>query len=693
MASISSLGVGSGIDIQGLVSGLLEAEGAAKSARLDRKEAEYQAKLSLYSSVKSALSDFKSTFSDLRFTSSYNSYIGTSSDSDVFTASVSNGAEVTNYDVEVNQLAQSQKLISSAFADKNSTNVGTGTLVINFGTYTYDGVGAVTGFTPDADATSKEIEITDGTLEGIRDSINDADVGVRASIINDPSVGYKLIMTSETGEQNALNVTVKAGTDSDGTDEDNSGLSQLAYDPTAQYSGAALTNQTESQKALSANATIDGIAITSESNTISEVIDRVTLELKSTSTSTEKLTIGRDTTNIKDAVQSFVTGYNDLMTTLRSSSFYDEETGNSGILIGDATVRGIVNQIRSVLNTTTADPLAEFNSFSSIGILTTRDGTLEFDTSKLDEALASKPDEVKDLLAGGNATSFSSQFTIDSVTDNIGGGSYSVSVDGSRGVYTGASYFDASTSLDFSAGVDLELSVDGTNSGLINFSTDYYQGGAKTAAQALADFKSDLLSKINADATLSAAGASITVDIEEHATDGTYRIALLSDKFGSGSSVSILQNLLQVGLTNAGTSVAGAGTGDMQIGGETATFSNGVLTGSGVYAGFVLNMENSFVGNLNTTIQVSKGTISALDTMVNSFLDTDGLLDARSDGINASITTIGEQRAALAERLVKVEQRYIKQFTAMDTLVAQLNSTSSYLENQLASLPGAAKQK
>lgn len=689
MASISSLGVGSGLDIQGLVTKLMEAEGASKTARLNRQEAEYQAKLSLYGTVKGALSDFQSTFSKLRLTSSFNSYVASSSDSKVFTATAKSGADQANYDVEVNQLAQSQKLTSGAIADKNSTSLGTGTLVIKFGTYTYDGAGAVTAFTPDANTSAKEIEITDGTLEGIRDSINNAGIGVKASIIKDPASGYKLIMTSETGEQNALNITVKAGTDSDGNESDNSGLSQIAYDPTA---ATPLNYLTESQKALSANATIDGVAIVSESNTISDVIDRVTIELKGESTSAATLSISQDTASIKEAVQSFVDGYNELMKTLNSASFYDKDTGNSGILIGDATVRGIVSQIRNVLNTTVNDPLSQYNSFASIGILTARDGSLEYDSSKLDVALAAKPDEIKHLLAGGKATTTSAQFSIDSITDNIGDGTYPVVVDGTLGSYTGASYFNPSTSLDFSAGVNFKINVNGTESGIIALTTDYTQGGAKSASQALTTFLSDLKAKINADSTLAGAKASVSITAEPHATDGTYRLILRSNKVGLGSSVTVTQDAAQVGLTAAGSSVAGTGNGDMTIGGEPATLKDGVLTGSGLYAGFQLRLADTFTGDLFTSIKVSKGTISALDNLINSFLDSGGLLSAKTDGLNASINDLGKKREELSDRLGKIEERYIKQFSAMDTLVAQLNSTSSYLENQLASLPAANKK-
>ncbi|MDX1812083.1 MAG: flagellar filament capping protein FliD, partial [Gammaproteobacteria bacterium] len=382
MASISSLGVGSGLDIQGLVTSLVEAEGASKTSRLDRKQVEYEAKLSMYSTVKSALSDFRSAFSGLKNTSSFNVLAANISNNDVFSASVSSSADIANYDIEVTQLAQAQRLNSAGFADKNSTVVGTGTLVLNYGTYTYDGGGNPTAFTADADASTVKIDINGGTLEDIRDSINDAHAGVSANIVNDPVDGYKLVLTSDTGENNALNITWEARKDGSGNPIAGDDLSALAYDPNGTYGGTA--SLTETQNALSAKAAIDGVAITSESNTIKDAIDHVSLTLNGVSSEVESLGIVRSTSNVEEAVQSFVDGYNNLMATLNSASFYNQDTGDTGILIGDATVRGIVNEIRGVLNNTVnKDPTVQYNSLASLGILTARDGSLEYDSSKL----------------------------------------------------------------------------------------------------------------------------------------------------------------------------------------------------------------------------------------------------------------------------------------------------------------------
>jgi len=692
MAAISSLGIGSGLDIQGLVSGLIEAEGAAKEIRLTRKEAVYEAKLSALSAVKSALSDFQGTFSKLRLTSTFNSYTATSSSTSIFSASASNGALEATYDIEVNQLAQSQKIVSTAIADK-TTVVGTGTLVVKFGTYAYDGVGAETGFSEDVSNTNSgtEIDITDGSMEGIRDAINSANIGVTASIINSGS-GYQLVMSSETGEASAINVTVKAGTDSDGNEQNASGLSTFAYDPTNDSGAGVVNSMSYTQAAEDALLSIDGVNIQNSSNTITDVIEDVTLNLKDSDPgATKTLTVDRNTSGVESAVQEFVDGYNTLMSIVNQTSFYDSENGNSGILIGDPTVRGVVTQVRNVLNSLTDDPRSEFNSLASIGILTARDGTFEYDATKLSAALSSKPDEVKHLLAGGAAKTSDLNIDILSVTDNIGAGTYGVNITQmpTQGAHMAPTFAIAPPTMFDLVGVhSMQLSVDGVATNLLSLAnSNYYTDNGNDTLLAGQAMAVDLQTLINSDANLVSAGASVVVAYTEGG-GATGQFTITSNKYGSNSSVEVTTSA--TGLSTsfninvdaaANTGVSGAGT----IGGAAATFDGQSMTGTGLYAGFVLNITGGSVGE-RSGIEVFGGNITSLSRLLDSFLASDGFIEAKSNGLNASIEDIQQQRENLTLRLEKLEERYIKQFSAMDALVAKLNSTSSFLSSQLDSI-------
>ena len=692
MAAISSLGIGSGLDIQGLVAGLVEAEGAAKDVRLTRKEAVFEAKLSALSAVKSALSDFQDTFSKLRLTSTFNSYTAASSSTSIFTASASNGASEATYDIEVNQLAQSQKLVSTAIGDKTAT-VGTGTLVVKFGTYAYDGVGAETSFLEDASNTKSgtEIAITDGSMEGIRDAINDADIGVTASIINSGS-GYQLIMSSETGEASAINVTVKAGTDSDGNEQNTSGLSAFAYDPTDDSGAGAVNSMSYTQTAEDASLLIDGVNVRNSSNTITDVIEDVTLNLKDSDPGvTKTLAVARNTSGVESAVQDFVDGYNTLMSIVNQTSFYDSENGNSGILIGDPTVRGVVTQVRNVLNNLTNDPLSDYNSLASIGILTARDGTFEYDATKLSAALANKPDDVKHLLAGGAAKTSDLNIDILSVTDNIGAGIYGVNITQMpmQGAHVVPTFVIAPPTMFNLVGThSMQLNVDGVATNLLSLAnSNYYTDNGNDTLLAGQAMAADLQTLINSDANLVASAASVVVAYAEGG-GATGQFTITSNKYGSSSSVEVTTSATGLSTTfninvdaAANTGVSGVGT----IGGEAATFDGQSMTGTGLYAGFVLNIIGGSVGE-RSGIEIFGGNINSLNNLLNSFLDSDGFIAAKSNGLNASIDDIQMQRENLTLRLEKLEARYIKQFSAMDALVARLNSTSNFLSSQLDSI-------
>lgn len=656
MGAISSLGIGSGLDISGLVSGLVSAEGASKTARLDRREIDYQARLSLIGSIKSALTDFQDTYSSLKLSSTFKSYTASSSDSAAFTATAKNGAEETSYSLTVTQIAKANKFKTIEFADK-STSIGTGTL-----TFTQNTV----------PPTNTTVTIADGSLEGIRDAINDADFGVEASIIFN-GTGYVLSMATDTGTESAISDVVVSTTSGD-------------------LSDFAKANLIDIQTAQDAKFSLNGVDITSQTNTISNIIDNVTLELKAGDggIATETLTIGRDTSSVEEAVQSFVDGYNSLITGINSATYYDSESEESGVLIGDPTVRGIVTQLRNMLNTTVGDSTVEFNSFASIGILTARDGTLEFDSSKLSSALQSKPDEIQALFAGGMASTPSLDTSIVSVTDNIGAGTYLVDITSvpERGIHAGTEFtpgsFDFSGETSGTTGsLAFNVTIDGVSSADIFLPpADYTLSSVLLSGQSVA---AALQKAINDDASTNNRGYSTTVTFEESATTpGDYSYKIASNKYGLSSSVELtpiggsLAALLNIG--NAGNPAVGA-NGAGTIAGEAATFDGNRMTGTGLYSGFVLDITGGSTGI--RSINVSEGNIGRIDSLLNSLLDSDGSLQAKTDGLNASIATVNQQREDLAARLDDLEARLIKKFSAMDGLVAQLNSTGSYLATQL----------
>lgn len=232
MASIQSLGVGSGLLTSDLVEQIIEAERAPVEARLDNKQAIAEAKISAYGEITSALSSFDGVLQALKLPSTFNASTVSSTNDSTVTGTASSIAVAGNYSVNVTQLAQSHSIASNAY-DELSSTVGTGILNFRFGTTTYGGGGSYDSFALNADAQSKTIAITsaNNTLAGIRDAVNKANFGVQASIVDDGS-GFRLVFSAKnSGAANSIEITA-SGTD---------GLKALNYNATSQNATLAAT--------------------------------------------------------------------------------------------------------------------------------------------------------------------------------------------------------------------------------------------------------------------------------------------------------------------------------------------------------------------------------------------------------------------------------------------------------------------
>lgn len=421
--AISSAGLGSGLDVNSIVTSLMNVERAPLNKVTTEKTA-YQSKISAYGTLKSALSTFQTSVSALSSLSKFNAQVVTSSNSAVLTASSNGSATLGNYDVTVSQLAKSHKLSLGGFANTFDV-VGTGTLTISFGTFTPEVLVPPTPASFNANPDKPDLNITidssNNTLAGVRDAINAANGGVSATIVND-GVSNRIVITSkDSGEVNSLKIAV---TDDDGNNLDTSGLSQLAYDPLA--TAGSGKNLTEVQAAKNALLEIDGIPIVKSSNTIRDAIEGITLNLLGTSVSSLSLGVATNQDSIKTSVTSFVDAFNKLDTSLRNLTKYDETGKSNGILLGDSTARTVINRIRSVLNTTIANG-STLNSLSQVGVSFQRDGQLALDTTKLSNAVDNNFSDIASIFAAtGRATD--PQISFVSSTSKTQAGTYAIEV-------------------------------------------------------------------------------------------------------------------------------------------------------------------------------------------------------------------------------------------------------------------------
>ena len=675
MAITSSIGLGSGLDIGSLVSQLVAAEGQSKSFRLDQREANLQARLSALGTFKSALSDFQSSLGALTKAATFEAIKAKSSDSKQFTASAVTGAVTGSYSVEVSSLAEAHTLSTSAAnAKTNITDtVGTGTLTFTFG-----------------DGTTKTVSVTDGSLASVRDSINDANIGVSASLIND-GTGYRLTLKSATGLDKEMTITVA---DDDGNNLDDAGLSILAFDAAGTLGNGKNLDQTNA--ASDAVIVVDGITVTNSSNTVTGVIDDVTLELTGISSgSAATLTISQDTSGAKTAINDFKEAFNSMAKALNDLTYYDEDSGQKGIFLGAAIVRNAEYAMHRILNQTIGSSTnTTYNSLAMLGFKTKRDGTYEVDSSMLNKALSGGIDEVKALFAGGlvGATTVAADLVASYAGVPTGVNSADLNVEITQQATKG--YYAATIAGVFSpsnANQDnFTLSIDGVTTNQINLTRTTYD---PTVPADMTSLVSQIQTALDTDPNLIGAGKSATVSFDSV----TNELRISSNSFGSTSTVSVVSTATNLP-ANLGLTV-GAGTSGLDVAGTvdgtTGTGSGQVLSiTTGTLAGLDVTVTSGTYSQDQTTGgRTEKGVMGALNELLEGYLDFDGVIQSSTDSYNSQIEKINEDRAALGRRLASLESRLLAQYSAMDALVGQLNATGNYLSSQLANLPSLTSRR
>lgn len=388
MATFSSLGIGSNLDLNSLLDGLMKVE-RQPITQLQKQQTGLKSQLSALGQVKSALSSLQSAADAIKTPANFAAYKTTVADTAVATATAATGAVGANYSLEVTQLASAQKL-SFAFA---SGTTFSGSLKLEVGKAD---AAEADGF---AAATTKSIDVNGKSLAGVRDAINAAGIGVTATIINEGSgaTPYKLVLTSQTGGADNLIRTT--------------GVSSLKYadyagtdpSPPAGESGKA-TNASKLANGQNATVKIDGISISRSSNTISDAIDGVTLNLTKTNTGAPTtLSVAKDVDATIEKVKAFVTEYNDLNKVLRDVSAYNVDTKAAAALNGDFSVRTVQQRIRTAAIDTVPGSPGGFARLADAGISLQTNGELKIDTDRLKAALADPAKDVGKLFAGNAA--------------------------------------------------------------------------------------------------------------------------------------------------------------------------------------------------------------------------------------------------------------------------------------------------
>jgi flagellar hook-associated protein 2 len=393
MATISSLGVGSGLDSEGIINALMSVERRPVSL-LVQQTTGIKTQLSSIGQLQSLAATMRDKAAAISSVSLWGQTALTSSDPTSVTGSSSSSSAIGRYAVKVSALAASQTSTSAAFATSDST-LNEGSLTIELGAW------AGTAFT--AKAGSSPVSITVGagetSLASIRDKINAAGAGVTASIINDANGARLSLRSTATGEVNGFRITATETVDDSNVA---TGLSALGVD------GTPTSPMGLDQPAGNARAEINGIDIVSATNTLTNVADGLNLTLGKVTTAAIEVVVASDTAAVKTAITDFVTAFNALATYIRDQTKYNEESKTGAPLQGNRTVIGFQWQLRGVINQgSTAS--STWSNLSEVGIEMKADGTLGISTSDLDDALEN-PDELRKLLATDAADTTSSGF-------------------------------------------------------------------------------------------------------------------------------------------------------------------------------------------------------------------------------------------------------------------------------------------
>lgn len=396
--AISSAGIGSGLDVESIVSQLVKLE-QRPLVQLQTAAASIQTKLSTYSQVKSLMSTLSDAAAKLTRDGSWNGMAVTSTNGTAVSATVTGIASATTFGISVQQLARAQSVASSPVA--KDAPVGAGTMTIQLGTWLH--TTPPPSFTPGSDSPLQVTVGASDSLSTIAAKINDANGGVTATVLRDATGDRLLVRSKATGEASGFRIQVAE-------DSGSPGLSALAFDPENSAGVGMAANA--AQYAQNTLAKLNGIDIVSANNTFADTIPGLSLTVSQVTTEEVGMTVGADTAAMKKNIQDFVDAYNAVNDLLSSSTKYDAETKTAGVLQGDNTAVGLQNALR-MLTMGASSGGGVFQRLADAGISMQSGGKLTVDGSKLDAALKD-PAALKSMFAtaasGGSGGGIAVQF-------------------------------------------------------------------------------------------------------------------------------------------------------------------------------------------------------------------------------------------------------------------------------------------
>ena len=375
MPAITSLGIGSGVDINSIVSQLVAVE-SRPLTQMRQEASALQTQVSSYGQLSSLFGALQSAANKLTGSSLWTQSAATSSDDTAVAVVGGSSAAPGSYAVSVQKLATNQTVVSGTSYASASEPVGAGTMTLEMGKWDLPPM----NFVPQVGRAPLTLTVTNtDTLQTLRDKINELGSGVSAAIVSDSNGARLSLRSSSTGADNGFRLSVADG---DGNNTDAAGLSRFAFDP-----GSGNTQMEQKVAAANAEATVNGIAVVSASNELSTVVEGLTLRLRKEGAGSTVVAVTSDRDAVKGAIQGFADAYNTLSKTISDQTRYDPASKVGGPLQGDSAATSLQRQLRGLLNAGSGAS-ATFARLSDVGLEVQRDGTISVDSAKLGSATA-----------------------------------------------------------------------------------------------------------------------------------------------------------------------------------------------------------------------------------------------------------------------------------------------------------------
>jgi flagellar hook-associated protein 2 len=474
-----------------------------------------------------------------------------------------------------------------------------------------------------------------------------------------------VVSGKNTGTANSIRIGV---TDDDGNNTDgktvsnpNAGLSQLAYDPSATQDVGK--NMGEVSAAKDAKFLLDGLAITKSSNSVSDALSGVTLDLQKANSGATTFSVSKDTSTVRKSIDDFVKAYNELDTTVDQLTGYDPKTNKAGDLNGDSAVRNTYEQIRSSLSHLVSAAPGGYTALAQIGLTLDRSGQMQVDSTKLQAALDKDPAAVQGLFATAGKTN-DSLVSFVKAGDTAKAGQYALNITqlATQGTAVGSAVAPLLIDSNNNA---LTLQVDGLTSSVALTQ--------KTYASA-AELASELQTQINGNSTFASAGVKVSV------TENAGALSITSNRYGSASLVQLTGNnvatLFGTVASTTGVDVAG-------------NFGNGKTTGNGQELtsadGLTVKVSGGALGDRGN-VNFMRGIAVDLDNLIGRAVDSKGTLPAQIQSLQEQNTDYDKRTEELNAQLEVKRQRYLDQFNTLDQALTNMQSQMSYMSQQLSAL-------